>query len=108
MTSTRPRIALVGSGKMGSLHARVLAQSPLCDLALLVEPREDHGRDVAARFGTEWAADFDDLDGIDAVVVAAATPAHYDVAGRILDLGKPLLVEKPLAATYEESTDLVL
>ena len=41
MTSTRPRIALVRSGKMGSLHARVLAQSSLCDLALLVEPRAD-------------------------------------------------------------------
>ncbi|WP_072689179.1 Gfo/Idh/MocA family protein [Rhodococcus marinonascens] len=107
MTTNRPRIALVGSGKMGSLHARVLTQSPLCDLALLVEPHEERGREAAERFDTTWAADFDDLAGIDAVVVAAATPAHYDVAGRILDLGKPLLVEKPLAATYEESTDLV-
>ncbi len=78
MTSTRPRIALIGSGRMGSLHARVLAQSSLCDLALLVEPREEHGREVAARFDTAWAADFDELDGIDAAVVAAATPAHYD------------------------------
>ena len=49
MTSTRPRIARVGSGKMGSLHARVLAQTPLCDLALLVEPREEHGREDAAQ-----------------------------------------------------------
>ena len=107
MTSTRPRVALIGSGRMGSLHARVLAQSSLCDLALLVEPREEHGREVAARFDTAWAADFDELDGIDAAVVAAATPAHYELAGRVLDLGKPVLVEKPLAATYEESTDLV-
>ncbi|AOW93766.1 oxidoreductase [Rhodococcus sp. WMMA185] len=107
MTTNRPRIALVGSGKMGSLHARVLTQSPLCDLALLVEPHEERGREAAERFDTTWAADFDDLAGIDAVVVAAATPAHCDVAARILDLGKPLLVEKPLAATYEECTDLV-
>ncbi|MFE3289624.1 Gfo/Idh/MocA family protein [Rhodococcus sp. NPDC059234] len=107
MTAAQPRIALVGSGQMGSLHARVIAQSPLCELALLVEPREEQGRAVAERFGTRWAADFDDLSGIDAVVVAAATPAHYEVAGRVLDLGKPLLVEKPLAATYKESVDLV-
>ncbi len=102
-----PKIALVGSGQMGSLHARVIAQSPLCELALLVEPREEQGRAVAGRFGTAWAPDFDDLAGIDAVVVAAATPAHYEVAGRVLDLGTPLLVEKPLAATYEQSSELV-
>ncbi|AYJ47389.1 Gfo/Idh/MocA family protein [Rhodococcus sp. P1Y] len=102
-----PRIALVGSGQMGSLHARVIAQSAACELALLVEPRAEQGRAVAERFGTAWAADFDDLKDIDAVVVAAATPAHYDIAGRVLDLGKPVLVEKPLAATYEQSVDLV-
>jgi predicted dehydrogenase len=103
----QPRVALVGSGRMGSLHARVISGSDRCDLAVLVEPREEHGRAVAARFGCEWAPDFDNLDGIDAVVVAAATPAHYDIASRVLELGKPLLVEKPLAATYEQSVALV-
>ncbi|GAA3160531.1 hypothetical protein GCM10020255_043350 [Rhodococcus baikonurensis] len=107
MTASKPRIALVGSGQMGSLHARVIAQSALCELDLLIEPREEQGKAVAARFDTRWAADFDSLDGIDAVVIAAATPAHYELAGRVLDLGKPVLVEKPLAATYEQSVDLV-
>jgi predicted dehydrogenase len=102
-----PRVALVGSGRMGSLHARVIAQSDRCDLAVLVEPRESQGRAVAERFGCDWAAEFDDLAGIDAVVIAAATPAHYDIASRILELGKPVLVEKPLAATYEQSAELV-
>ena len=107
MTASKPRIALVGSGQMGSLHARVIAQSALCELDLLIEPREEQGKAVAARFDTRWAADFDSLDEIDAVVIAAATPAHYELAGRVLDLGKPVLVEKPLAATYEQSVDLV-
>ncbi|MGN7135389.1 Gfo/Idh/MocA family protein [Rhodococcoides corynebacterioides] len=102
-----PRIALIGSGRMGSLHARVIASSDRCDLTVLVEPREENGAAVADRFGCRWAPDFDDLDGIDAVVVAAATPAHYDIASRVLALGKPVLVEKPLAATYEESAELV-
>lgn len=107
MTNPRPRVALVGTGKMGSLHARVLAQSTRCELVQVVEPREDQGREVASRFDVQWAPGFDDLAGIDAVVVAAATPAHYEIAGRVLDLGKPLLVEKPLAATYQQSEDLV-
>ncbi len=103
----QPKIALVGSGRMGSLHARVIAQSARCDLEVLVEPREDQGRVVAQRFGCNWAAELDDLAGIDAVVIAAATPAHYDIAARVLELGKPVLVEKPLAASYEQSVELV-
>ncbi|WP_186627562.1 Gfo/Idh/MocA family protein [Rhodococcus sp. BP22] len=102
-----PKIALIGSGRMGSLHARVLAQSNDCELSLLVEPREQQGKEIADRFGCRWAEDFEDLADIDAVVVAAATPTHYDIAGRVLDLGKPVLVEKPLAATYEQSRDLI-
>lgn len=102
-----PRIALVGAGRMGSLHARVLTESPAVTLARVVEPDAAQGRTVADRCGADWTPDFTDLAGIDAVVIAAATPAHYDLAARVLDLGKPLLVEKPLAATYKETLDLV-
>lgn len=102
-----PRIALVGSGRMGSLHARVIAQSPRAELAVLVEPRRDQGEAVAERYGCDWVPEIDDLSGIDVVVVAAATPAHYEIASRVLEDGKPLLMEKPLAATYEQTSDLV-
>ncbi|RVW00843.1 Gfo/Idh/MocA family protein [Rhodococcus spongiicola] len=104
---SRPKIALIGTGKMGSLHARVLSQSTLADLSLVVEPSAERGRAVSERCGAEWAPDFTDLAGVDAAVIAAATPAHYDLARRVLDLGKPVLVEKPLAATYEQSLDVV-
>lgn len=100
-------MVLVGAGQMGSRHARVLAQSPDCRLVRLVDPVEAVGRPVAERYGVAWAPELDDLRGVDAVVVAAATPAHHDVAGRVLDLGLPLLVEKPLATTLAQSEDLV-
>lgn len=102
-----PRITLVGAGRMGSLHARVLTESRASELAGIVEPDAAQGRTIADRCGVPWAPDFTDLADADAVVIAAATPAHYDLAVRVLDLGKPLLVEKPLAATYKETLDLV-
>jgi predicted dehydrogenase len=107
MTTALPRIALLGAGQMGSLHARVLSQSAQCELAVIVEPREETGRVIAERWGVDWAPDFDALDGIDAVVIAAATEAHFSIAKRVLELGKPLLVEKPLALTFEQSAELV-
>ncbi|HEX7661588.1 MAG TPA: Gfo/Idh/MocA family oxidoreductase [Pseudonocardiaceae bacterium] len=106
MTAT-VRIALVGTGTMGSLHARVISQSQRADLVRVIDPCQASGQPVATRYGTTWAPEFENLDGIDAVVIAASTEAHYDLATKVLELGKPLLVEKPLTATYEQSTALV-
>ncbi len=106
MTAT-VRVALVGTGTMGSLHARVLSQSPRAELARVIDPKPETGKPIAERFGTSWAPEIDHLDDVDAVVVAASTEAHHTLAQQVMALGKPLLVEKPLAATYEQSVDLV-
>jgi predicted dehydrogenase len=92
---------------MGTMHARVLAQSTECDFVQVVEPAAEAGRAIADRYGVRWAEDFDSLRGVDAVVVAAATEAHYDIATRVIELGRPLLVEKPLAPSYRQSEELV-
>lgn len=106
-TPAGPRIALVGSGVMGSQHARVLAQSDRCEFVRVIEPRLEVGKPVAERFGVDWLPELDGLRDIDAVVIAAATEAHYDLARHVLELDKPLLVEKPLTGTYERSLELV-
>jgi predicted dehydrogenase len=105
--TARPRVALVGAGQMGAMHARVLAQSLECELVRIVEPRRETGRTMAEKYGVAWSPDFDSLDGIDAVVIAAATETHFGIAKRILALGRPLLVEKPLTLTYQQSAELV-
>ena len=51
-----------------------LHNSARADPGRVVEPREEVGRAVADRFGAAWAPDLaGGLDGVDAVVVAAAT-----------------------------------
>jgi predicted dehydrogenase len=93
----RKRLALVGAGTMGSHHARVVTQSTTAELALLVDPREDVGRAMAERYGASWAPELPALDNIDAVIVAAATEAHHDLAMAVISQQKPILVEKPVA-----------
>lgn len=104
---TGPRIALIGAGSMGALHARVLAQSDRCELTRVVEPREDAGRAVADRYGAGWQPALDDLTGVDAVVLAAATGVHHELAEPVLAAGVPLLIEKPVAAELALSEALV-
>lgn len=82
---------------MGSHHARVISQSDRAELAILVDPRESIGRKVAERYGAQWVPELPALTDLDAVVVAAATEAHYDLAMQVLSQDRPLLIEKPVA-----------
>ncbi len=102
-----PSLAVVGAGSMGSLHARVVHQSPRCELAVVVDPCEATGRAVADRYGVRWAPDLCGLAGVDAVVVAAATSAHRPIALDVIALGLPLLVEKPVADTLADTVEVV-
>lgn len=102
-----PRLLLVGAGSMGSLHARVISQSAHADLATVVDPRKEVGEAVAAKFGAQWNERLDDLSGIDGVVIAAATEAHFELAMQVLDAGIPLLVEKPVADDLGKTLEIL-
>ncbi|MFD0782637.1 Gfo/Idh/MocA family protein [Micromonospora azadirachtae] len=101
------RFALVGAGVMGSLHARVIAQSGRAQLATVVEPRETAGREIADRYGAAWAPDLSDLADVDAVVIAAPTEYHHGLAEQVLAADKPLLVEKPVCGSLSATEEIV-
>ena len=105
--SANPRILLVGTGTMGSLHARVLAGSDRCDLVRVAEPREDAGRMIAERYDAQWSPEIGDLSDVDAVVIAAATEYHHGLAVEVLNQDKPLLIEKPVCPGIEASEEVV-
>ena len=93
------RIAVVGAGFMGRLHARSIAESEIASLGGIVDPVEAVGREAAALFDTHHLASVEDALGrsdIDAFVVAVADRQHQ-VAIPILEQGKPVLLEKPMA-----------
>lgn len=102
-----PQILLIGAGSMGSLHARVIAQSPLTELAAIVDPRPEIGQAVADRHSTTWLPELPDLAGYDAVVIAAATEAHHELALLTIEAGLPTLVEKPVADGLEKTREIL-
>lgn len=102
-----PRVGLVGVGSMGSLHARVLSQSPRCELTRVVDPNEEAGRSVADRYGADWRPEAGDLSDLDAVVLASATETHHKLALEIIRQGRPLLVEKPLCDDLAAAEEVV-
>ena len=73
------------------------------DLVRVIDPREEAGKAVAERFETQWTPELGSLSDVDAVVLASATEAHYDLAQEILGQDKPMLVEKPVCNSFEQS-----
>ena len=100
------RIGLIGTGTMGSLHARVVSESPRADLAWVSDPNPEAGRRAAERYRSTWLPE-PDMASVDAVIIAAATQFHHQLAMQAIAAGKPLLVEKPLADTLEHASEIV-
>lgn len=105
---TTLRVAVVGAGHLGRIHARLLRTIEGCELVAVVDPVEASRTAAAQEFGTRGLAGHEELPGlVDAVVVAAPTQHHHAIALDLLARGVHLLVEKPLAATHRECHELV-
>lgn len=101
---SRMRMAVVGCGHLGAIHARLLAGRQDAELVAVVDPLADCRERVAAEHACRALAEPRDLLGIvDAAVVAAPTGLHANVAVPLLAGGIDLLVEKPIAGGVEDA-----
>lgn len=104
----RVRTCVVGVGRVGFQHARLLSQLPGSRLVGVCDADAARGETVAAQLGTRHLPDAAELLArADAAVVAVPTGDHYRVARAALEAGCHVLVEKPLAATLEEADLLI-
>ena len=105
---TRSRIAVVGCGHLGTIHARLLAQREDVELVAVVDPFPASRERVAAAHGCLALSEPAELIGVvSAAVIAAPTGLHAAVALPLLEAGIDLLIEKPLAATVEDARNIV-
>ena len=101
-------VAVVGVGKLGSIHARVLHELPGARLAGVHDTDPDRAASVAKDHGCPVLADLDQVvAAADAAVIAVPTSDHVFIASELIKAAIPCLVEKPLARTPEEAQTLV-
>ncbi len=105
---SRLRLAVVGAGHLGRIHARLAAAMEEVQLVAVVDPVAEAREQVAADTGAKPLADYRDLFGaVDAAVIATPTTSHEQVASDLLQGGLHLLVEKPMTSTLAEAEELV-
>jgi myo-inositol 2-dehydrogenase / D-chiro-inositol 1-dehydrogenase len=97
-TAGPSRVALVGAGRMGTIHGRHAAANPRLDLAYLVEPRSQEAARLANELGCAIASLAEALGdpGLAGVIVASSTDSHLDLVLAALAAGKAVFCEKPL------------
>ena len=92
-------IVVLGTGRIGRMHAENIAAHPRARLAGVYDIHSPAAAEVAAQLG---AAQFDSVEAalasaeVDAVLIASSTATHADLIEQSVAAGKAILCEKPI------------
>jgi len=101
------RAAVVGAGHMGQYHVALYSEMNDVDLVGIVDASKERADEIASRYSTKGYTEYTELfDKIDVVTIAVPTSLHYEVAKPFLERGIHVLLEKPVANSLEEATEL--
>jgi UDP-N-acetylglucosamine 3-dehydrogenase len=103
-------VAVIGVGSMGKHHARVYAHREDTNLVAVADPHTEEATKVARRCNTKYYADYQKMlaqENIDTVSIAVPTSLHKQVAMEVLQLGKNVLLEKPIASSLQEAQEII-
>ncbi|HRO27430.1 MAG TPA: Gfo/Idh/MocA family oxidoreductase, partial [Luteimonas sp.] len=92
------KVALIGAGRIGRIHARNAALHPGLELAAVVDPVAASAQALAGEWGARVAA-LDEVmadASIDGVVIASSTDTHLEYSVRSVQAGKAVFCEKPI------------
>jgi myo-inositol 2-dehydrogenase / D-chiro-inositol 1-dehydrogenase len=103
-------IAVVGTGFIGSVHARNAARHRGARLTAVYDANFESARRIAGETGSQSVADvaeiFDNRE-IEAVVIATPTGTHVEYLQRAAQANKAIYCEKPIGLDYEEAEQAV-
>ncbi len=103
----RVKIAVIGTGRMGSVHARnIVRQIPEAELVAVCDIRLEVAQAVADELGIQRVVyDYHDLlqdPEIEAILIASSTNTHAFMMKDVTSAGKHIFCEKPLALELDK------
>jgi myo-inositol 2-dehydrogenase/D-chiro-inositol 1-dehydrogenase len=115
------RIALLGAGRIGQVHARAVSSVPAAKLVAVADPVTKNAKLVQDQYDCDIRT-IDQIllsDDVDGVIICTPTDTHADLIERFAKVGKAIFCEKPvdldisrvqacLAVVEEESATLMV
>jgi len=104
---TNLRTGVVGVGHMGANHVRIYSELPGSTLTAVYDSNAELARQAAKKYHTHAAASLEEFFSlVDAATICTPTVTHYEIGRILLDAGKHLLIEKPIAETPAQAREL--
>jgi len=102
------KIAILGVGRLGAFHAKVLRDLEGVDELRINDADSARAAALAKELGAKHAASIDNaLTGADAAVIVTPTGTHAELISRALDKGLAVFCEKPIALDLESTKRVV-
>lgn len=101
------KICVIGGGRWGQNHIRTLFQ--MGNLGGIVEANPNRLNELLAQYPVKGFRDIDEAlsEHFDGFTIAAPAPLHFEIAKKVLEGGKSVLVEKPMTLSAASSKELV-
>jgi predicted dehydrogenase len=103
-------IALIGVGEAFSGHEKGYATDPRIRIAAVVDINEEKARKIAKKYHAKAYTNVDEILPNPEIIIADVMlphKLHYGVVKKLLQAGKNVIVEKPIATTYLDAMDLI-
>jgi myo-inositol 2-dehydrogenase/D-chiro-inositol 1-dehydrogenase len=104
------KVAVIGAGFIGSVHAKNVALHPATQLVAVSGVNLEAAKKVAAATGAKAVGDaaeiFSDKE-VEAILICSLTSTHIDYLKRSAEAGKAIYCEKPIGLDYQEAVDAV-
>lgn len=105
----KARVAVIGCGFFGRMHAEVYTKLPNVELVAICDLLEERAKEIAATLRTVSYTDYNEIllrNDIDAVDICVPDDSHTEVALKAIQAKKHILVEKPLADSVENARQI--
>jgi myo-inositol 2-dehydrogenase / D-chiro-inositol 1-dehydrogenase len=93
------RVAVLGAGRIGKIHAANVATHPNAKLMAVADPYGTAARDLADHLGCEASLDpikVIERADVDAIIIGTPTDTHVSLTLHAVTMGKAVLCEKPI------------
>jgi predicted dehydrogenase len=104
-------LAIIGSGRIGTLRARLASEHPAVNFIATADLKAGNAKALADKVGAKVYSgnnlEIINHPNVTAVVVSTAEGEHTEAVLAAIAAGKPVLVEKPIALTTTEADSVI-
>lgn len=102
--------AVIGTGIYGEVHVRTYKADPRTELISIWSRSSERAEKIGKKYNCDYTTDLKEIANDDRIeIVSIATPdfAHTEAAVKMLEAGKHVLLEKPMATSVKECEQII-